>query len=108
WGDDLSNAWTLEQLNDVGVRFLSRLDAASHTYDVSVRMNQNTYKQVLQAHETTGERVLAFSKILFETVGLRIRKVGKVKGTTGEMVSLYGVANLQEAVDFLRWRYHWA
>src|SRR5690606_25547026 len=78
WGDDLSNAWTLEQLNDVGVRFLSRLDAASHTYDVSVRMNQNTYKQVLQAHETTGERVLAFSKILFETVGLRIRKVGKV------------------------------
>jgi len=102
WGEDLAKTYTLTQLEEAGRDFLTRLDAISNTYDIMVRLSAQQYRKLLQDNDTVAGRVLAFSKALLATVGL---KVGKLRFGTEVR---YGVLNLDEAVQFLTWRHHWS
>ena len=107
WGDDLRTRRTVEELeHGPGQDFLRQMDAYRDLYDIVSTRAGEDYQGILEKYDTSEKRVLAFSRILLRSVGLVIGRMGRKRTAEGR-VAVWGVKNIQDAVDFLSWRFHY-
>jgi hypothetical protein len=104
WGDNLDKQLTTEDMaGEVGLTFLKRLDVLQDVFNIVSTRTGEDYTTLLEKHDTTEKRVRVFSRILLRSVGLKIGKMGR-RRVNGVRLSVWGVTNLQDALDYLSWR----
>lgn len=93
-----------EVLQERAPKFLKELALYKPHYDTLFERGQYKYDAMVEKYPEIPDRAIAFARIVFAKVGLRI-KIEQVDRVGGKRRRQYRIENLDEAEKFLTWKY---